>query len=309
MVQRARALFGSPAHPPAPGKPTLELGAQTVHGAGAQAAVMSGDLVDQHRGFVNDSTIQLTRAGHTDTNLHRSLSSAALLNQTGARQLDTIADQARSLAQTVPAARSPAAQRILLQRLRTQVLAANTVVNTTGQQSSVLAGGIRALDYQGGARTQGAGLDQDPPPESPVPADPSPHGKDPRYWIDVTKIIPVGPGEKAPYGTKQIGPGLWYPDDDGMSISGPAAAKYPLDNARIIRQDPHQVGPYGTRELAPGIFAPDPGQSYGGQPPWPAPRQPIDVRDVIHVAQDDKAPYGYFEYLPGWFAPEVPGPH
>jgi hypothetical protein len=234
------------------------------------------------------------------------LGGAALLNQTGVRQLDTLVDQTRALAQAAPAARSPAAQRSLLQGLRTQVVAANTVLTITQQQSSALAGQIRALDYQGAGRVQGAGFGQDPPPRSPAQGDPPPHGKDPRYWIDVTKIIPV-PGGMAPYGSKQIGPGLWYPEDDSMS--GPAPAKYPLDNATIIRQDPQLLGPYGTRELAPGVFAPDPRQSYQVVPPWPAPRQPIDVRDVIHVAAGDKAPYGYFEYLPGWWAPQVPGPH
>lgn len=309
VVGRARSLFGSSAEPPAPVEPTLESGAQIVRGAGARAAVMSGDLVDEHGGFVNNATTRLTSNGHTDTRLHQSLSSAALLDQTGARRLDTITDQTRALAQTAPGARSPAAQRTLLQGLRAQVSAANTVLNTTQQQSSTLAGQIRSLDYQGGGRAQGAGFGQDPPPQSPVPGDPPPHGKDPRYWIDVTKIIPVGPGGMPPYGTKQIGPGLWYPDDDGMSMSGPSAAKYPLDNTTITRLDPGQLGPYGTKELAPGIFAPDPRQSYGGQSPWPAPHQPIDVRDVIHVAEGEKAPNGYFEYLPGWWAPQVPGPH
>ncbi|MEE6140312.1 DUF4226 domain-containing protein [Mycobacterium sp. 050128] len=308
VVQRARGLFGSSPQPPTPGEPTLESAAQIVSGAGARASVMSGDLVDAHRGFVHDATTRLTSNGHTDASLHQSLGSAALLNQVGARQLDTITEQTRALTQAAPGARSPAAQRTLLQGLRTQVSAANTVLNTTEQQSSTLAGQIRALDYQPGSRIQATGFGQDPPPASPATGEP-PHGKDPRYWIDVTKIIAVGPGELAPYGTKQIGPGLWYPDDDGLSMSGPAPAKYPLDNATITRQDPHLLGPYGTKELAPGIFAPDPRRAYGVEQPWPPPQQPIDVRDVIHVAEGDKAPYGYYEYLPGWFAPLVPGPH
>lgn len=307
MVQRARALFGSSTHPPGAGGPLLQSGADTVRAAGARATVLSGNLAQAHRGFVSDATTRLTSNSHTDTSLDQGLGSAALINQTGARQLDTITDQTRALAQTAPAARSPAAQRSLLQGLRTHVSAANAVVNTTQQQSSTLAGQIRGLDYQGGGKVQGAGFGQDPPPESPTPKDELPHGKDPRYWIDVTKIIHVGPGEMAPYASKQIGPGLWYPEDN--SLSGPPPAKYPLDNTTITRLGPHELGPYGTQELAPGIFAPDPRQSYGPQTPWPAPKQPIDVRDVIHVPGGAKAPYGYFEYLPGWFAPVVPGPH
>lgn len=308
VAQRVRALFGCPVQPSPPEEPVLESGAQAVRSTSARIAVMSGDLVDQHRGFVSDTTTRLASNGHTDTNLHQSLSSAALLNQVGVSQLDAITDQIRALAQAAPSVRSPAAQRTLLEGLRAQLVVANTVVNTTQQQSSALAGQIRALNYRGDGEAQSAGWGQDPLSESPMPVDPSPHGKDPRYWIDVTKIIPVSPGEEAPYGTKQIGPGLWYPDDDGMSMSEPPAAKYPLDNTRIIRQDPHQVGPYGTRELAPGIFAPTPSKSYGGPPSWPTPRQPIDVRDVIHVAEGNKAPYGYFEYLPEWWAPNAPSP-
>lgn len=307
VVRRSRALFGASPQPPAVGEPALESAAHTVSAAGTRAAVMSGDLVNEHRGFVSDAATRLSSNSHSDTSLYQSLSSAALLNQTGARRLDTITDQTRALAQSAPGARSPAAQRTLLQALRNQVSAANAAVNTTQQQSSTLAGQIRALDYHTGGRIQGAGFGQAPPPESPSQGDPPPHGKDPRYWIDVTKIIHVGDGEKAPYGAKQIGPGLWYPMDDSMS--GPAPAKYPLDNATITRLDPHQLGPYGTTELAPGVFAPDPRQYLQPQPPPRAPQQPIDVRDVIHVGEGAKAPYGYYEYLPGWWAPQVPGPH
>ena len=44
-----------------------------------------------------------------------------------------------------------------------------------------------------------------PPPEDP------PHGKDPRYWLDVSKIIHVPDGQLAPYGYKQIGPAFSTP--------------------------------------------------------------------------------------------------
>ena len=56
MVQRARALFGSDPQPPTVGEPSLESAAQTVDGARARAAVMSGDLVNAHRDFVTDAT-------------------------------------------------------------------------------------------------------------------------------------------------------------------------------------------------------------------------------------------------------------
>jgi hypothetical protein len=210
VVQRARALFGSSPQPPAPGEPTLESGAQIVRGAGARAAVMSGDLVDEHRGFVNDATTRLTSNGHTDTTLHQSLSSAALLNQTGAGQLDTITEQTRALAQVAPGAHSPAAQRALLQGLRTQVLAANTVLNTTEQQSSTLAGQIRTLDYRPGGATGPDNHIQlvDDKHASPNPAIP-PTAIDPRnpfvgderfgYWQDVIPPPYVGKNPPPPW--------------------------------------------------------------------------------------------------------------
>ncbi|MEE6140311.1 hypothetical protein SKC41_28840 [Mycobacterium sp. 050128] len=211
VVQRARGLFGSSPQPPTPGEPTLESAAQIVSGAGARASVMSGDLVDAHRGFVHDATTRLTSNGHTDASLHQSLGSAALLNQVGARQLDTITEQTRALTQAAPGARSPAAQRTLLQGLRTQVSAANTVLNTTEQQSSTLAGQIRALDYQPGSRIQATGFGQGPLPESPAstsPDQPQP-AIDPRnpfvgderfgYWQDVIPPPYVGKNPPPPW--------------------------------------------------------------------------------------------------------------
>jgi hypothetical protein len=72
-------------------------------------------------------------------------------------------------------------------------------------------------------------------PLTPAPADP-PHGKDPRYWIDVTKIIHVPDGQLAPYGTVQIGPGLYYPDPTAgfTNAPPPPPAKYPLDIGDIM---------------------------------------------------------------------------
>lgn len=303
-VGRARSLFRSANAPSAIG-PSLESAAQTADGAGARAAAMSGDLVFQHGGFVRAATAQLTNNGGTDTSLHHLLGAAAAITQAAARQLDSIADQTRTLAQSSVSDRSPAAQRSLLAGLRAQVSAANSVVTATRQQAGAVAGQIQALDYRSDGRVQRAGLGQGQAPQAPLPSDPL-HGQDPRYWIDITRIITVPDGQKAPYGTKPIGPGLYYPFDDGMSMSDPPPAKWPLDNSSITRLDPGQRGPYGTTELVPGIFAPDPRHTYGAQPSWPAPRQPIDVRDVIHLGKGQIAPWGYVEYLPGWWAPTAP---
>jgi hypothetical protein len=307
VVQRARSLFASSPQPPTAVQPSLESAAQAVTAAGDRAAVMSGDVVGQHRGFVSDAARRLTGNGHSDAGLHQTLGTAATVTQAGARELDSIAAQTRTLAAVAATARTPAAQRAVLQGLRTQVSSANSAVAATRQQSGTLAGRIRALGYQSAVRAQGAGFGQDLPADRPLdsPADPPPHGKDPRYWIDVTRIIPVPPGQLAPYGTKQIGPNLWYPVDDGQSMSGPPPAKWPLDVSTMTCVPPGQLGPYGTTELVPGVFAPDPRQFYDSLAPWSPPKLPIDVRDVIQVPPGQKAPWDYVEYLPGWWAPRV----
>jgi hypothetical protein len=147
--------------------------------------------------------------------------------------------------------------------------------------------------------------------QSPADQDP-PHGKDPRYWIDVTKIIHVPDGKYAPYGTTQIGPGLYYPTGTPyQSNPAPDPARFPVDASKIMYYPPEgPLPPYGTTELAPGYYTYTPGEPGSMIPPssppsWPAPQQPIDVRDVIHVPEGAgaKAPWGYVEYLPEWFAP------
>lgn len=307
VVHRARALFGGSAQPPVPGGPMLEPAAGAVHGAGSRAGELCGGLVEQHDRLVTDAAMRLIANSNSDTSLHQTLSGAAFINQRGADRLDAIAEQTRVLAQGAPAARSPAAQRALLHALRTRVLAAGSVVDAAGQQSRTVAGKIRTLDYQPSGRIQSTGFGADGPPQSPPPPDP-PHGKDPRYWIDVTKIIQVPQGGKAPYGSKQIGPGLWYPFDDGMSRSGPPAAKYPLDLSKLVRLSPGQLGPYSMTELVPGVFTPDPRRRMGVEPKWPSPQQPVDIRDIINVPPGQLAPYNYVEYLPGWFTPRDSNP-
>jgi hypothetical protein len=307
-VARMRALFVAPLQPP-PLAAGLETAARELSGAGQHAAVLSGHLVDRHQDFVGEATRELTSDGHTDTALNQRLTAAATVTQAGARQLDAIAAQTRTIAQAAATAGTPAAQRAVLQALRTQVSEANSVVTSTRQQARALAGEIRALDYRSGGQAQAVGLGGDPPIDrSPeAPADP-PHGRDPRYWVDVTKIIRVPDGQLPPYGSKQIGPGLWYPFDDGQLSSGPSPAKYPLDISRITTLSPGELGPYGTTELAPGVFAPDPRQTYSPGPSWPSPQQPVDIRDIIAVPKGQLAPWNYVEYLPGWYVPRAPNP-
>ena len=307
-VERARALFaGSPQtlQPAA----ALQTAARQAAAAGQHAAVLSGQLRDRHQDFVGEATRVLASKDRTDTALNQRLNLAATVTQAGAARLDAIAAATRTITQAAAAAGTPAAQRAVLQALHSQVSQVDSVVASAAQQGSALAGEIRALDYRSGDRVQPAGLGADPPTDrSPqAPADP-PRGTDPRYWIDVTKVIRVPDGQLPPYGSKQIGPGLWYPFDDGALPAGPSPAKYPLDISRIITLSPGELGPYGTTELSPGVFAPDPRQTYSPDPPWPSPRQPVDIRDIIAVPKGQLAPWNYVEYLPGWYVPRAPNP-
>jgi hypothetical protein len=307
-VERARALFAGspPTLPPAAALPTAM---REAAAAGQHAALLSGHLRDQHQHFVGEATRVLASNDRTDTGLDQRLNMAATLTQAGAARLDAIAAATRTITQLAATAGTPAAQRAVMQALHSQVSQADSVVASTTQQGSALADEIRALDYRSGGRVQPAGLGADPPTDRPpqAPADP-PHGTDPRYWIDVTKIVRVPDGQLPPYGSKQIGPGLWYPFDDGALAAGPAPAKYPLDISRITTLSPGELGPYGTTELAPGVFAPDPLQTYSPALPWPSPRQPVDIRDIIAVPKGQLAPWNYVEYLPGWYVPRAPNP-
>lgn len=142
-------------------------------------------------------------------------------------------------------------------------------------------------------------------PLSPAPDPDPPHGKNPRYWIDVTKIIHVPDGQLAPYSTKQIGPGLRYPFNDSSSNAAPpqprSTTRWTWPTSRIRGQG--AWGPDGSKELAPGYFTPGP-NPYSPESSWPPPKQPVDIRDVIEVPEGALAPCGYVEYLPGWWAPD-----
>lgn len=136
-----------------------------------------------------------------------------------------------------------------------------------------------------------------------APADQQPpHGKDPRYWIDLDRIIHVSPGHVAPYGSIPIGPGLYYPDPNFPSASAQPEAKHPLDIADITYPGAGALGPHGYQQLAPNLWAPDPTSGYQPVPSW-TPQQPIDVRDILRPPAGQLPPWGYVEYLPGWYAP------
>ena len=302
VVERARSLFGTPGPAATSGVP-LQTAAESAAGTGQQMSALSGQLVDRHASVAEKQQRGLSTAGRIDTTLESHLSSAAQITHGGARQMDTIVAQTRSIADVAASARTPAAEMMVLKALRAQVAQAQSVVASTQQQASQAAGQVKSLSYGSGELPQApADLPTDKPGEDP------PHGEDPRYWLDVTKIIYVPEGELAPANSTQVGPNLWYPDPyGGMGVQPPPPpAKYPLDlgDIRVIDPNSDALFPPGYQQVAPGIGVPHPDSYFGVQPPWPKPEQPIDIRDVIQVAPDQLAPWGYVEYMPGWWVPD-----
>jgi hypothetical protein len=311
-IVRARALFDSPDGVDVPNSATQISGAiQTATAAREGTTDMAGGAgMPAYRELVDRSVPPLRTASSSDTGLSTQVGTAAAVSAAGAARLDAITAQTHSITQAAAAARSAGAQRAVLSALRSQLAQAQQVVASTRQQAGASAAAISALRYPEGAPDGGGSIQplDDGAGKSP------PHGHDPRYWIDVTKIVQVPDGALAPRGYVQIGPNQWYPfEDNQMSVHPPPdPVKYPLDLNTISHVAPGQLGPTGTTELSPGVFAPDPRKGPGPQPPWPAPQAPVDIRDVIHVPPNELAPWGYREYLPGWWAPDVSrdsGPH
>ena len=167
--------------------------------------------------------------------------------------------------------------------------------------------GKRDGEHQGEERRSGVQAASYDVPLSPADTDVDlPHGKDPRYWLDTSKLIHVADGELAPYGTKQVGPNLYYPFNDSSYrvTPPPSPAEFPFDASRTVIKGPGELGPFHYDNLG---TAPDGRTAWYPRPfvgeAVPAPQQAIDVRDVINVPEGVKAPWGYIEYLPGWWAP------
>lgn len=305
VVSRARSLFGSGEAVDVPsGAPNITSAAETVVTARSKTAGLAGVGTTSYDEMADRAVPPLTTSATSDARLATHMTSAAAITQAGAARMEQIVAQTNAIAKVAPMAKSSADQRVILTALRSQVAQTSQVVQGTQQQASALAGQMRDLQYPKDAPAQA--LDHDLP-QSPAPSDGEdpPHGKDPRYWIDVTKIIHVPEGQLAPYGSKQIGPGLWYPSNDQTYFvtPPPPPAKYPLDMNDIVQVGPGKLGPYGSTELAPGIFAPAP-NSLWPTGAWPKPEAPIDIRDVIQVPAGQLAPWGYREYLPGWWVPD-----
>jgi hypothetical protein len=304
VVARARALFGSGEAVDVPsGAPNIASAARAVTAARSQTSELSGSGTMSYQEMADRSVPPLTTSATSDTGLATHMTTAAAVTRAGAARMEQIAAQTSAVTQAAPMAKSSADQRVILTALRCQVAQTSQVVQSSQQQAAALAGQLRGLEYPKDAPAQA--LDRDLPQSPSSTGGDPPHGKDPRYWIDVTKIVHVPEGQLAPNNSTQIGPGLYYPSPDrpGFATPQPPAAQWPLDMNDIVAVGPGKLGPYGTTEIAPGIFAPTPNTLWP-EPPWSPPQAPIDIRDIIQVPQGQLAPWGYTEYLPGWWAPD-----
>ena len=261
-IQRARSLFAPAAQPPAESAiGDIDRAARSTAATAQMTGDLSGVLIDRHTTFANQNAPILSSAAQTDAAVQTHAGAAATLTQTGARRLDAIAAQTRATSQAAATASSPAAKRAVLVALRSQLSQAADVVSRTQQQASGLAGQVRALKYSPPAGTHGdtqaLGFGPGGAPQTPQPDPDPPHGKDPRYWIDVSKIRYVPDGGQAPYGFKQIGPNLYYPAADSRFNYEPAPdpVHYPLDvnDVRVIPPGSNKLYPWGYMEVAPGM--------------------------------------------------------
>jgi hypothetical protein len=303
VIARARSLFGSGEAVDVPDTAGhISQTAQAVTAARSRTADFSGTGVQSYRAMAQAAVPPLTTSAGSDSALAAHVTTAAAVTQAGAARMDKIAATTNAITKAAAGARSSAAQRVILTALRSQVSQASQVVQSTQQQAAALAGQVRGLEYPKDAPVQT--LDHQLP-QSPAPAGDRPHGKDPRYWIDVGKIMYVPEGKLAPFNSVQIGPHMFYPSPSvpDAAVPPPAPVQYPLNPSDVRLVGPDQLLPSGYKLVAPGIGLPDPGAGYQPAPPW-TPKAPVDVRDVIQVPHGQLAPWGYHEYLPGWWAPD-----
>ena len=305
VVRRARALFGTSGGTDVPsGADQLTAAAHSSASGRQRTSEMAGQGIPAYRDFVQRAVPPLATAAGSDTDLAGHITSAAAVDAAGATRLDTLAAQVKTLAADAPSATTANQQRAILTALRAQLQQVSQVVQTTQQQGNSTAAAVRDLAYPKDAPASGG--DGTVQPLDDGTKTPPPHGHDPRYWVDVTKIVEVPEGGRAPSGYVQIGPNQWYPfESNQYSVHPPPEpVKYPLDFHDIQQFAPGSLGPTGTSEYAPGWFAPDPRHFYGPQPAW-TPQAPIDIRDIVKVPEGERAPWGFRQFAPGWWAPDV----
>ncbi len=307
-LNRGHALF-SPAAADAGGQVA---GAARTLGAASDRVSSSVRTLDASGGFARSYgdvaqylSGRLWNTAGLDSRLSRIVVDAADAEARGRRQSGAVVDAAAGdIARTAPYADTRVGQLARLQALRERVSEQRQVIQATKVHGAQLAAEVRQLTYK---QAPVQALDHDLP-QSPAPGEDPPHGKDPRYWIDVRKVIYVPEGTLAPANYEQIGPEMWHPSNSrlGTVLPPPDPVKYPLDAGDVRIVGPDELLPNGYRLVTPTIGLPDPDGYYQPVEPW-TPSSPVDIRDIIQVGPGQLAPPLYREYLPGWFGPDPNG--
>lgn len=260
-IRRARSLFSSGAEPSTAGvaAASLRSAAQGTLGARSRMGELSGVLVEEHGAFVNRSASALVTSADADGALGSSLQKAASVTQRGAGQLDTVLAETRETIAAAAGARSPAAQRAVLAALKSQVMRAQTLVETTQQTATQLASEIRGLRYgplpvsgpddhivdtddDEDRRVQLVDNNVETPPAPPQPGQPvdpaNPFVGDPRFghWEDVPPPPPYV-GSSPPPLKPEMRP---FPEDTPLKV-GPTTGMYSPGKTWIGDIDPPAV--------------------------------------------------------------------
>lgn len=210
---------------------------------------LSGELVDAHGLFVGRSAPALTASSHTDMVLETQLRQAAALSQTGAVQIDAIAEENKSTTASAAVARTPAAQVAVVAALRSQAARTQQIVNATEQAAGQIAETTRALRYPDGGpgdrdqrptvRMVDNTTKPPPPPQAGRPPDPADSiVGDPRfgYWENVPPPPPYV-GAQPPPLKDQFRP---FPDGTPLKV-GPTTGMFTPGKTWVGDIDPPAV--------------------------------------------------------------------
>jgi hypothetical protein len=132
--------------------------------------------------------------------------------------------------------------------------------------------------------------------------------------FDLTDLVDVEPGKLAPYGTKQMVPGLFIPDPAVNELHpgmvNDSNVRFPLYASDIQVRQPGELGPYGYMQLGDnsGVWVPNPRMNEfrpGFYKP-PAGEKPITIEEIKYLNPGEPGPRGYIPL--GDSGVWIPGP-
>lgn len=148
-VQRARSLVvGDSASLSDAVLGDVETAAHSVTATSHATGEMAGALVAQHKRFAVNSTVRLMAAGRTDAILQTEMAMASAIARTGREHLDAVYVQSRATSRAGVFATTPAAQRVILTALRSQLAQAAQAVDSVRRDGAALSEAIRSLQYE-----------------------------------------------------------------------------------------------------------------------------------------------------------------